>query len=369
MNSERSLPAPVVPGQRPSVLAPMQDVTTLPFMRLVARYGAPDWFVTEYFRVHETSRLEPHILASITENDSGRPVFAQLIGEDLQHLRRTVEQLQAYPIAGIDLNLGCPAPKVYRKNVGGGLLRDPQRIDEILTVLRGATAGRLTVKMRVGFDGWEGFDRLLDLVTAHEIQLVTVHGRTVREMYRSTVHYDLIARGVARSRVPVLANGDVTSAAKAAWVIAQTGAYGVMIGRHAIRNPWIFRQWRELQAGVAIFQPTLGEVRQYIDDLWVAVHEPAKPKKYQLGYLKKFLNFIGQSVDPEGGFLHEMRRAVEPDDLWRVCDAWLVRGSRALEPYPLEPFPGVIARPSREAPRDGEESGSEGLPELEPCAF
>ena len=102
----------------PTALAPMQDVTGLEFMNLVAKYGPPDLFFTEYFRVHDHARIEPKILSSITENISNRPVFAQLIGEDLVHIARFARELQQFPIAGIDLNLGCPAPRVYRKNVG-----------------------------------------------------------------------------------------------------------------------------------------------------------------------------------------------------------------------------------------------------------
>ena len=128
----RRLPPGLVPGLPLTALAPMQDVTDLAFMRVIAHYGAPDYFFTEFFRVHTQSRPERHILRAIDENTTGRPVFAQLIGEDLGHLARTVAELLHHPIAGVDLNLGCPAPKVYKKNVGGGLLREPGRIDEIL---------------------------------------------------------------------------------------------------------------------------------------------------------------------------------------------------------------------------------------------
>ena len=110
-----ALPTGIVPGQPLTALAPMQDVTDLAFMGVVAHYGAPDYFFTEFLRVHSMSRPEKHILRSIDENATGRPVFAQLIGEDLTHLARTVDELLRHPIAGIDLNLGCPAPKVYKK--------------------------------------------------------------------------------------------------------------------------------------------------------------------------------------------------------------------------------------------------------------
>jgi len=109
-------------------LAPMQDVTDLPFWRLMARYGGADVYYTEYFRVHATSNLDWHILKSITENPTGKPVVAQMIGNDIPSLVRTAKELQQYAIAAVDLNLGCPAPVVYRKCAGGGLLREPARV-------------------------------------------------------------------------------------------------------------------------------------------------------------------------------------------------------------------------------------------------
>ena len=155
------LPSGHLSGQPLTALAPMQDVTDLPFMRVAAHYGAPDYFFTEFFRVHSQSRPEKHILRSIVENKTGRPVFAQLIGEHVPDMVRTVKELLKYPIAGIDLNLGCPAPKIYKKNVGGGLLRDPAKIDELLGALRAAVPGLFTVKMRIGFDSTENYERVL----------------------------------------------------------------------------------------------------------------------------------------------------------------------------------------------------------------
>jgi tRNA-dihydrouridine synthase len=366
------LPAPVAAGQPLTALAPMQDVTDLPFMRVMAHYGAPDFFFTEFFRVHSQSRPEKHIVRSIVENHTGRPVFAQLIGEHVPDLLRTVRELLALPVAGIDLNLGCPAPKIYKKNVGGGLLRDPAKVDELLGALRAAVPGRLTVKMRIGFDSTEHFETLLKLVDRHRVDLLSVHGRTVKEMYRSDVHYDFIARAAARVRCPVLANGNVTSAAKAASVLAATGAAGVMIGRHAIRNPWIFRQCRErfsragqvapdplasasarrwIQDGAPcppVFQPTLGDVREYVDRLYRETRQPEVPERAHVAKMKKYLNFVGQGVDSAGAFLHDMRRAATEAELFAVCDRHLL--SAPGLPFADEPHPGIIARPNCETP-------------------
>ncbi|HWL15309.1 MAG TPA: tRNA-dihydrouridine synthase family protein [Opitutus sp.] len=353
-----SLPPPLHPGLPLTALAPMQDVTDLAFMGVIAHYGAPDYFFTEFFRVHAQSHPEKHILRSIDENATGRPVFAQLIGEDLTHLTRTAEALLRHPVAGIDLNLGCPAPKVYKKNVGGGLLRDLQRVDEILATLRAAVPGLFTVKMRIGFDDTTPFEPLLELVNRHRVDLLSIHGRTVKEMYRSEVHYDYIARAVARVRCPVLANGNVFSATRALGVLAETRAAGVMIGRHAIRNPWIFRQCREASqhgSASAIFRPTLADVRDYIERLYRATQVPGLPERLHVNKMKKYLNFVGQSVDPQGAFLHDMRRTESEAALFAVCDRHLLADPNRA--FALEPFPGIVARPNCETPHAASADG------------
>ena len=366
------LPLGLIPGLPLTALAPMQDVTDLPFMRVVAHYGAPDYFFTEFFRVHAQSRPEKHILRSITENQTGRPVFAQLIGEHVPDMVRTVKELLQYPVAGIDLNMGCPAPKIYKKNVGGGLLRDPAKVDELLGGLRDAVPGLFTVKMRIGFDSTENFEKILGLVNKHSVDLLSVHGRTVKEMYRSDVHYDCIKVAARTVRCPVLANGNVTSADKAAAVLADTGAAGLMIGRHAIRNPWIFRQCRERLAQVGrvipnpplsadperrvkdnapyplVFQPTLADVREYIERLYRETQLPGVPETAHVAKMKKYLNFVGQSVDAGAAFLHDMRRAMTEAELFAVCDRHLL--AEPMKLFSLEPYPGVIARPNCETP-------------------
>jgi len=112
----------------------------------------------------------------------------------------------------VDLNLGCPAPIVCRKDAGGALLRDPARVDAILGALRDAVQIPFTVKTRIGFDSPAVFDDLLPIFAKHSPDLLTVHARTVKDMYRSKVRYDLIARAAAELPCPVLANGNIYSA-------------------------------------------------------------------------------------------------------------------------------------------------------------
>lgn len=313
----------------------MQDVTDLAFMRLMARYGGPDVYYTEYFRVHGTSNLEKPILRSITENDTGKPVIAQMIGNDIPALIRTARELQEHPVAAIDLNLGCPAPVVYRKCAGGGLLREPKRVDAILGALREAITIPFTVKTRIGFDDPAVFDELLPIFARHQIDLLTVHARTVTEMYRSEVHYEFIARAASVVPCPVLANGNIYSAAKAAEVLRETGARGLMIGRGAIRNPWLFEQIRQHQAGKEVFIPRGRDALQYVHELFEATRPEIDFREAaQVQKMKKYTNFMGVGVDPEGRFLHEIRRVTTRQDFFAVCARFMDHD----EPMPLEPF-------------------------------
>lgn len=313
----------------------MQDVTDRPFMRLISGYGNADLYFTEYFRVLPESRLDPKILESVTHNPTGRPIIAQMIGNDIAALVRTARELQNHPVAAIDLNLGCPVPIVYRKCAGGGLLRDPERVDQILGALRDAIAIPFTVKTRIGFDNAEVFGELLPIFARHSLDLLTVHARTVKEMYRSAPRYEFIARAVDAVPCPVLANGNIYSADKADKVLALTGAAGLMIGRGVIRNPWLFRQIREQRRGEAVFRPVGCDVLDYVHALYHAVSGPEIREPARINHMKKYLNFIGLGVEPSGNFLHAIRRSTTEADFFSICARFLDHD----EPMRLEPFP------------------------------
>lgn len=337
-------------------LAPMQDVTTLPFMRLLAEtlQSVPDYFVTEFLRVHATSIIDDDIAACLENAPAGTPLFLQLIGEDVSALVRiTRRALSNFDIAGIDLNLGCPAPKVFKKNVGGGLLRDLPQTEKILVALREVCSEfgkKFTVKCRLGFEDASPFPRLLELVRENGIDLLAVHGRTVRGLYRTPPDYDAIAFAVKESACPVVANGEIASVEKAFRVREKTRCAGWMIGRHAIRNPWIFRSLREAREGRKnIFSPTLGDVFEYIRALEKCVALPEDKAERVAARMKKFLNFIGTGVDAEGAFLYAVRRAGTPCEILKIAEKFLLAGNRAGELFPAEPFPGIVARPNCES--------------------
>ena len=310
----------------------MQDVTTLEFMRVIARHGGADVYWTEYFRVHGgQSRPEKWILQSVTENPTDRPIVAQLIGNDIPALVRTAKALQQFPVAAIDLNLGCPAPVVYRKCAGGGLLREPKKIDAILGALRDAVTIPFTVKTRIGFESPAEFDVLFRCSRSMRLICSPFMDAPSRRCIRPGVRYDLIARAARELRCPVFANGNVHGPDQALALVAETGVRGLMIGRGAIRNPWLFDQIRQRHRGEKIRLPTGRDVLAYIREIWDAEVTPGVRKSAQVRRMKKFMNFIGEGVGEK--FLHEIHRVTTQADLFRVCEEFLAHD----QPMTLEP--------------------------------
>ena len=191
------------------------------------------------------------------------------------------------------------------------------------------------MKTRIGFDDTAVFDELLPIFARHSIDLLTIHARTVKEMYRSAPRYEFILRAVEALPCPVLANGNIYSAEKAQEVLAFTGAHGLMIGRGVIRNPWLFRQIREHQRREEVFRPSGRDVLQYVHALFAAVTVRGLREASQIANMKKYMNFIGLGVEPSGQFLHAIRRVSTEADFFATCAKFLEHD----EPMPLEPFP------------------------------
>jgi tRNA-dihydrouridine synthase C len=313
------------PKDRPVlVLAPMQDVTDLPFMRLMASYGGPDIYVTEYFRVTAESKLDSNTLRSINENDTGRPVLAQMIGQDIPALVRTARLLEKHPVAGIDLNLGCPAPIVCRKDAGGGLLRQPERVDEILRALRENIQGRFTVKCRVGFADKGEFPRLLEIFQKHDIQMLTIHGRTVRDAYKTPVHPECVRLAVKAMPCPVIANGNVVDVPTGLAYLRDTQAAGLMLGRGAIRHPWLFSHLRTHWQGGQSSLPTGRDMLRYIQSLWdmTAAFHPRFDVRPHVQKMKRYMVFITTGIG-EGQLEHRIRRVSTQEEFFSAIYEYL----------------------------------------------
>jgi tRNA-dihydrouridine synthase B len=245
----------------PVLLAPMAGITDAPFRRLCRRLGAglaasemtsanPATWATDKSRrrlVHDTE-LEPRVV--------------QVAGGDPEQLAEAARRNVGEGAQVIDINMGCPCKKVCSKAAGSALLRDEALVGRILDAVVAAVDVPVTLKVRTG---WDRSSRngvsVARLAEAAGIRALAVHGRTRADMFEGEAEHDTTAAIVDAVRIPVIANGDITTAARAREVLARTGAAAVMIGRAAQGNPWIFREVaHHLATGEQLAPPTPAEV-------------------------------------------------------------------------------------------------------------
>ncbi|MGN1209819.1 MAG: tRNA dihydrouridine synthase DusB [Duodenibacillus sp.] len=237
--------------ESPLVLAPMAGVTDVPYRRICRRMGAG-------LTVAEMAASDAHLRESAmtqrrTRADADDPLpVVQLLGADPKEMARAAELAQQGGARIIDINFGCPARMVCGKACGSAIMRDPELARRIMHAVRQAVSVPVTVKMRIGWD--EAHKNAVDLARAAQdegLAAVTVHGRTRAARFTGRSDRGEIARVVRAVSIPVVANGDVAEPGDAVSTLEETGAAGVMIGRGAYGNPWIFRRARALLAGKA----------------------------------------------------------------------------------------------------------------------
>jgi len=223
-------------------LAPLAGYTDLPFRSVVKNFGV-DYTVSEMISSNALAYNSEKTMKMLEKSPNEDPFFIQLAGNKTEILIAAIEKINAIDgIAGIDLNCGCPAPKVFNHGSGSNLLGDLPRLQEMLrTIKKYSNKQYTTCKVRIGVD-----EKIpLDIAKAIEdcgIDFIAVHGRTKKGAYKAAVDYDAIAAIKQTVSIPVIANGDITDLEKANYVLEHTKADGIMIGRGAIGKPWIFHQ-------------------------------------------------------------------------------------------------------------------------------
>ncbi len=223
----------------PLFLAPMAGVTDLAYRLLASECGA-DYTVTEFTAASGLTRRNTNSWLKVESDSREKPFIPQIFGGDIEEMVTTVKLLQDRADI-IDLNFGCPAPKVCRNDAGAALLRDPDRVVRMVRACIGAANVPITVKMRLGTGS--GPNTALEIcqrLEAEGVERICVHGRTLRQRYSGESDWSQIRDIVQAVDIPVIANGDVVDAKTAAACLDQTAAAGLMIGRGAIGRPTLF---------------------------------------------------------------------------------------------------------------------------------
>ncbi len=236
----------------PLFLAPMSGVSESPFRLLCRRFGA-DVVVSEFISAVGVARGLEHLFDDMRFEEAERPIGIQLYGADATIMARAAEMVtEVVKPDFIDINFGCPVKKVVKNNGGSGCLKDLGLVQQIIRAVRTATHLPVTVKIRSGWDETQR-DPVAIALRCREAgaQALTLHARTRTQMFSGAANWDEIARVVEALDIPVIGNGDITTAADVVAMRHHTNCAGVMIARGAFGNPWLFAQARDLAAGRA----------------------------------------------------------------------------------------------------------------------
>ncbi|BCA91727.1 tRNA dihydrouridine synthase DusB [Vreelandella aquamarina] len=268
-------PPAIGPYQLPNpvMLAPMAGVTDRPFRQLCRRLGA-GWVVGEMVTADPSLWHTRKSQLRMDHQGEPAPRVVQIAGGDAEMLAQAARLNAELGAQIIDINMGCPAKKVCNKAAGSALMRDEALVAEILDAVVSAVDIPVTLKIRTGWCATSNNAlRIAKLAESAGIQALAVHGRHREQRYTGEAEYDTIAEIKSHLAIPVIANGDITSPEKAAYVLRYTGADAVMIGRGAQGNPWIFQQITHyLTHGERLAPPSLTERCQILLEHLQALH-------------------------------------------------------------------------------------------------
>lgn len=241
-------------------LAPMAGVTDMAFRELCTLFGAA-YTVTEMVSSKGLVMGDKKSAMLLTLGKEEKTAGAQIFGDDPDIMAKAAVKCLAFSPSIIDINMGCPAPKVAMNGGGASLMKDPQLAGRIVRAVRDAVDIPVTVKIRKGWDdSCVNAVELAKILEANGADAVAIHGRTRQQMYSGTVDLDIIRSVKKAVRIPVIGNGDITDIVSAANMLEYTGCDAVMIGRGAFGNPWLFRQINAyLDSGIVIPPPSLEE--------------------------------------------------------------------------------------------------------------
>jgi tRNA-dihydrouridine synthase B len=297
----------------PVALAPMAGMTDTAFRRLVKGMGGCGLVVTEMVSSEGLVRGIDRTLEYAEYTEEERPVSIQIFGGDPKVMAEAAQIVESMGADIVDVNMGCPVPKIAKHNAGCSLMREPAHAASVVRAMASAVRIPVTVKMRAGWNDQSiNAPDLARMVEDAGAAAVAVHGRTAAQSYSGESDWNLIGRVARTVGIPVFGSGDCVEPAQVVSRLRDSGASGVLIGRGALRNPWIFSQAAAALAGR--------------DPVQIS---PAERGRFLLDYMDLLLR---ERVDEEAGFRHTAPGQAEgtPPPAARGRERWVINKLRAL---------------------------------------
>jgi tRNA-dihydrouridine synthase B len=306
----------------------MEGLTSRPFRAVLEQQGGLGAVYTEF--IGEVAAISAKVARRTVERGRA-PLVVQLLGKDPAKLGDATRRMVDAGADGVDLNVGCPSSCVTHGLRGAALLRDPILLGRLLDAMVEAAGGRVPVSAKVRA-GWQDPRELLPiarLVESAGVDFLVVHGRTFAEAYRGEARLELCAQARAAVSIPVVANGDIVRASQAAALLASGAVDGVMIGRGAVRNPWIFAQLDALRRGEEPPRPGARDLGELLRRFAAAFAEAFGRERAALAKLKELAALLAPAIADGGRFTGALRRAQSLDEALATIPA-------LLEPLPDE---------------------------------
>jgi len=293
----------------PFVIAPMAGMTDTAFRRLVKRHGGCGLVVTEMVSSEGLVRGIDRTLEYAEYTEEERPVSIQIFGGDPDKMAAAAQIVEGMGADIVDINMGCPVPKIAKHNAGCSLMREPEHAATVVNAMAKSVRIPVTVKMRAGWnDTARNAPQLARMVQDAGAAAVTIHGRTAAQSYTGAADWDLVARVAEQLTIPVLGSGDCVEPSQI--VDRMSSVSGVLVGRGVLRNPWILAQAADLAAGRPVRSVTLGERAHFLHD-----------------YIELLVN---ERVEEAAGFRHVAPTAGYGGAPARGRERWVINKVRAL---------------------------------------
>ncbi len=300
----------------PVALAPLEGVGGPSLLGAIARLGGVGLLCAPFLRVFSEPRgggprplFSAGDFARLTRRHGSMDHSVQLLGEDPRRMARAAQILVDNGVEVVDLNFGCPSRQVTRKGAGAALLKSPPKIAAIVAAVREAVPVRVTAKIRLGLRDPAESQPIAAAIESAGAEAITVHARTLEQGYRPPAHWEWITRTVQALTIPVIGNGEIWTAEDARRMLLETDCAGVMIGRGALRNPWIFRQLEELLAGRPITSPDIVEYHRFLKDVVASLEDEVQTAAALPGRIKEVVNYLGALLNDRGVFRRKVLRA------------------------------------------------------------
>lgn len=310
-------------GEKPLILAPMEDVTNPPFRKFCKQYGA-DWLYSEFVSADALVRSVNKSLKKLTIDDSERPVTIQIYGRYIDSMVEAARIVEEVKPDFIDINFGCPVKRVAQKGAGAGMLRDVPLMVEMTKQIVKAVNIPVTAKTRLGWDSEHIIiEDIAERLQDAGIQALAIHGRTRAQMYTGEADWEPIRRVKENPRItiPILGNGDINSPEKAKEAFEKYGVDGVMIGRATIGRPWIFKQIRHyFETGEILPEISVGEQIEIIKEQ-IRLSVEWLDEVRGLLHMRRHLAAMFKGLPHFRELRIQMLQAPTVEELWSVFDA------------------------------------------------